>query len=211
MDVFFIVYCVITCASRRSNVSPTIARLQETISGRLQPEDSSIDDIVRRLGEIKYKVESRQVQAVQLDRDPDISDLQNQLGREWRLLCLRAGFVHPERIPPLPGRDGNLLLPSAQAYQDMVVALGRGTLNSSRGEALTMSPISSPLFLHQSAYERQSGGTVDSLEFTHSEIALPNNARIGTSRSTTRPPAELESDHPIILGDPALPICVASL
>jgi hypothetical protein len=101
------------------------------------------------------------------------------------------------------------LLSSAQAYQDMVVALNRGTLNSPRSEGLSLP--TGPLF---------------SIAETGTEVRKPTRVTpkprtfatssrvgiIGSSSGGVQPTISPDIDpHNVILGDPALPVCVASL
>jgi len=178
---------------RRSNVTAPGTSLGSTISGRINPEDSTIEDIARRLNEIRYQVERRQVQAIRRG-EPDLADLETQLEREWRLLCLRAGFEDRAHRPPLPTSPRALLLSSAQVYQDMVIAHNRGTLISPRVAELQLTPISTP---------------------TNSSPLgpMPPHQRDSPESTTLRAVSPLvEADqHRVILGDPALPICIAEL
>jgi hypothetical protein len=112
----------------------------------LEPINSSIDDISRRLREIGYQVERIQNQALLPPGrpEPDLEVLEGLLENEWRLLCERAGFGTPAQQPPMPSNPRKLLLSSAHVYQDMVMAHTRDTLLTPRKQYLSLSPIPSP-------------------------------------------------------------------
>jgi hypothetical protein len=163
---------------------------------------------VRRLGQIKYKAERIQIEAIQLSqesRDAKLSELQDTVEQEWRLLCLRAGLVHPRPIPPLPGNGRNLLLSTAEAYNDMVVAFGRGTLDSPSGQPLQVTrPMSPILPLPDSLANHSVSGT------NIGGFGAPVSSRaLRPADSALMPELNINQPH-IILPDPALPICVAS-
>jgi len=165
--------------------------LGSTISGRIDPEDTTIEDIARRLNEIRYQVERRQVQAIRRE-EPIWDDLEEQLQQEWRLLCMRAGFDEDEFRPPLPAPVRTLLLSPAQVYQEIVIAHNRGTLISPRVSEVRLGPITAPT--------SPLGPPPASLDPSPAQ-----NLGSGPSETTRA------GQHRAILGDPALPMCIAEL
>jgi hypothetical protein len=165
------------------------------------PQDTTIDDIARRLSEIRYQVERKQIQAAQLPpvrTEPDLRDLENRLEHEWRSLCLRAGFRNPSQQPPIPSTSRNLLLSSAQVYQEMVIAHTRDTLLSPRRQYLK-SPIPSPQLepqdpsITEEPEEQDLPPVLDSTMLEDSALFPDPDERSG------------------MLGPPALPIYIAYL
>ncbi|KAF2666426.1 hypothetical protein BT63DRAFT_58465 [Microthyrium microscopicum] len=176
----------------RATVTPPGSTPSNRISGRLKPEDSTIEDIARRLNEIHYQVERLQNQAILVQfgrgRDLDLTDLEQQLEREWRLLCLRAGFEDVAHRPPLPGGSRNLLLSPSQVYTEIIIAHNRDSLIGPRHEGLNLTP------------------------FAPENISSKRSRTLSPDPATTVPLSpNIEPDqHHILLGDPALPICIAS-
>jgi hypothetical protein len=185
----FIQFILVLCL-RTNNSRPRDQNRRH--SGRIEPANSTIEDIAKRLSELKYQVERRQIKATQLDparrRALYLSDLETQLDREWNLLCLRAGFEDHDHRPPLPSSAHNLLLSSTQIYQDMIIAHNRDTMVSPTRESFEDMSI-------------RDGSTAESTKSGKQRSKLE-------TRDDTTLPIEL-SQHHVILGDPALPLCVA--
>lgn len=196
---------------RRSNATPPGLHSISGLSGRLNPEDSTVGDIARRLSEIRYQVERRQVQASQASQgsqpnhrighheEPNFADLEERLRTEWSLLCLRAGFEdRGGQNPSLPSDTRQLLLSSGQVYNELIINHTRNTFLTPRNTNMSLTPIASPAIDSIDSYRNRfpSVGSLESpvITFGASPPASPDPG--GDRR---------------ILGDPALPIRVAHL
>lgn len=175
---------MLTGTARQANITAPSARAraQSTISGQLPPRSSNVEDIVGRINEICYHANRRQIQSIQLNREVDVSDLYSQLQDEWQVLCLRAGFVQRGQVPRLPWNENLLLAPNRNLYHDAVVNLTNDTIHT---------PMN------------------DRVEATRRLLRSPtlrfNVESPGSPISGTEP-----EKNQVILGDPALPVCVAS-
>lgn len=194
----FNAYSISDDIRRRSNTLPPGFNSLTSLSGRLNPEDSRVDDIARRLSEIRYQVERRQIQASQRpdNREPEFGDLEEQIEHEWGLLCLRAGFEDRAPRPNLPSGTRQLLLSSGQVYNELIINHSRGTLITPRTAGSTLSPIISPTI---SPTDLQSGNIP------------PNWTPISVARGAIPPQSPEPDQHRQILGDPAVPIQVADM
>src|SRR5215469_11092077 len=111
---------------RQANITALSERAREaqSIGGRLSTRSSKIEDFVGRVNEICYQAQRRQqMQARGLSREADVSDLYVQLQVEWRILCLRAGFVQEGSAPHLPWDQTLLLAPNRHRLNEAIVNL----------------------------------------------------------------------------------------
>jgi hypothetical protein len=176
----------------RTNTMPPGFNSLSSLSGKIKAEDSKVADIARRLSEIKYQVERRQIQASQRlphQSEPDFTDLEAILEQEWRLLCLRAGFEDRAQRPNLPSGTRQLLLSSGQIYNELIINHSRGPLISSNVGIGTLSPISSPIMTPEDFRQRPEP----------------------TGAGAIPPQSPEPFQHHQILGDPAIPIQVADI
>lgn len=169
---------------RQANITvpSAIARGRSGISGQLPPRSSNIEDIVGRIKEICYQAQRRQIQAIQLNREVEVSDLYSQLQNEWQVLCLRAGFVQGGRGPRLPWDENLLLAPNRNLYHEAVVNLTNDSV-------------------HTSLNDRADAARLV-LQSTPQRFAVGSPGYPISSAGPER--------NQVILGDPALPVCVAS-
>jgi hypothetical protein len=122
-----------TLRLRQANITAPSERAREvqSIRGRLPPRSSNIEDFVGRVNEICYQAQRRQqMQARGLSREADVSDLYAQLQVEWRILCLRAGFVQEGSAPHLPWDQTLLLTPNRHRLNEAIVNLTSPTIHT---------------------------------------------------------------------------------
>jgi hypothetical protein len=187
------------CGRRDTGVSIAAPR-PGNMSGRLRPEGSKVEDIFRRLSEIKYQVGRRQSQYAQRGNaslDLNLSDLESKVDSEWRLLCLRAGFEDRAQRPPLPTSAKNLLLSTTQVYQSMVIAYSKDRVIGPRNASLVVSPRDRLALLRGQ---------------TRPSSIISSTASSSRGQPTETPARVTESGKQrVILGAPALPEHVAEL
>ena len=144
-----------------------------------------------------------------------------QLNEAWNQLCVKAGFIQAGRLAPLPGGRDNpesLLLSSNQGLIDeMIINLSRSSLHYSMNGRVDERRLSYDASQHQASAgepSTRSVGTGNSPVRNRSpEIAAAgSSSRTGSANSPEHfsIPRVLPDQNQVILGEPALPVCIAT-